>query len=125
MKIIMQGVTVNQTSLKEGLNKKTGLNFCFRNVDLFIPRDVEDEYSKSKAITAECADSPEGVKAFNYLQAKEGARVCLLVDHKESFSYPDKQGNKQFQPERFKILDVIDSASIKSVEMPKSMKVAA
>lgn len=125
MKIIMQDVTVNQTSLKEGVNKKTGLNFCFRNVDLFVPRDVEDEYSKSKAVTAECADNVEGVRAFQYLQTKEGSKVSLLIEHKEAFSYIDKSGNKQHQQERFKILNVVDSASIKFLKLGENIKVAA
>lgn len=132
MKIILQDVTVNQTSLNEVDQKdkktgqKTGEIVTYRNVDIFIPRDVEDQYSKSKAITAACADTREGIQAFNYLQTKEGSRVSLLVDHKEAFSYKDKtSGQRVESAEAFRILQVIDSASIKPVEMPKNMKVAA
>lgn len=125
MKIVMQDVTVNQVAYKEVEDKKSGDIAIYRNVDIFVPRDVEDEYSKSKAVTAGCADSADGIKAFQYLQSKEGSRVCLLVDYKEAFDYKDKNGNKQHSQERFKILNVIDGASIKPVEMPKTMKVAA
>lgn len=123
MKIILQDVTINQTSLKEVADKKSGVIKSYRNVDIFIPRDVDDAYSKSKAITANCAETPDGVASFNYLLKKEGQRVSLLVDHQEGFSYKDKNGGMVHREEGFKILQVIDSASIKSVEMPK-MKAA-
>lgn len=126
MKIILQGVTVNQTSLKEAKKKDSGDVVIYRNVDIFIPRDVEDPYSKSNAITAACADTREGVQAFNYLQTKEGSRVSLLVDHQGAFKYKDKTSGQWIEREEaFRILQVIDSESIKPVEMPKSMKVAA
>lgn len=125
MKIILQDVTINQTSLKEVKKKGSEDISIYRNVDIFIPRDVEDQYSKSKAITAACADTSDGVKAFQYLQTKEGSRVSLLVDHQEGFSYKDKSGGMVHREEAFRILQVIDSSSIKPVEMPKSMKVAA
>lgn len=125
MKIILQDVTINQTSLKEVKKKGSEDINIYRNVDVFIPRDVEDPYSKSKAITAACADSRDGVQAFNYLQTKEGSRVSLLVDHQEAFSYKDKNGGSVHREEAFRILQVIDSASIKPVEMPKGLKAAA
>lgn len=126
MKIILQEVTVNQTSFKEAKKKGTNEDVIYRNVDLFIPRDVEDPYSKSKAITAACADSRDGVQAFNYLMTKEGSRVSLLVDHQEGFSYKDKAtGQRIDREEAFRILQVIDSASIKPVEMSKNLKAAA
>lgn len=126
MKIILQEVTVNQTSLKEAKKKGSDDVAIYRNVDIFIPRDVEDPYSKSKAITAACADTRDGVQAFNYLQTKEGSRVSLLVDHQEAFSYKDKTSGQRIDREEvFRILQVIDSVSIKPVEMSKNLKAAA
>lgn len=124
MKVIISDVVINQVTANEFPDKTTGEIKVMRNVDIFIPRDPYDEYSKSKAITAKVIDSPEGIAAFKHIQSKEGQKVSLLGDYTPAREWFDKKiGKTQYYDESFKIFGVIDSASIKVVETPK-MKAA-
>jgi hypothetical protein len=124
MRVIISEVVVNQVTAKEYVDKSTGEVKVMRDVDIFIPRDPNDEFSKSKAITARVVDSPEAIAAFKHLQTKEGQKVSLLGDYTPAREWTDKKtGKTQHFDESFKIFSVIDSASIKVVEMLK-MKAA-
>lgn len=124
MKVILKNVTINEVASKEVKSKETGDTRIYRTVDIFIPRDKEDDYSKPKSISAGVVETAEGSKVFNYLCTLEGQKVCLEGDYSEEKHFIAK-GQKYDIPERFVISSVIDVASIKPVEMPKNMKVAA
>jgi hypothetical protein len=123
MKIVIKGVTINEVASKEVENKETGDVRVFRSVDIFIPRDKDDEYSKPKSISAQVVEGNYGLAVFNYLAGMEGQKVCIEGNYSEEKHFVAK-GQKYDIPEKFFITAVIDVASIKPVEL-KNIKVAA
>lgn len=124
MKLILKSVTINEVASKESTVKETGERKIYRNVDIFIPRDKEDEYSKPKSISAKVIDGPIGVGIFDLLSGMEGQKVCLEGNYTEEKHFVAK-GQKYDMPESFVISAVIDVASIKAIETGRKMKAAA
>lgn len=123
MKIILRGVTVNEVAAKETKVKESGEIKVYRSVDIFIPRDKEDEYSRPKSISAKVIDGPVGMAIFDLLLGMEGQKVTLEGNYTEEKHFVAK-GQKYDMPEAFVITAVIDAASIKAVETARKMKAA-
>lgn len=123
MKIILRSVTVNEVASKETKVKETGETKVYRSVDIFIPRDKEDEYSRPKSISAKVIDGPVGMAIFDLLLGMEGQKVTLEGNYTEEKHFVAK-GQKYDMPEAFVITAVIDAASIKAVEIARKMKAA-
>jgi len=83
MKIILKSVTVNEVAAKEVTNKDTGELKVYRSVDIFIPRDKEDEYSRPKSISAKVIEGPIGMAVFELLLGMEGQKVTLEGNYTE------------------------------------------
>lgn len=115
MRVILEGVVVNQVSSKDMEKKdktgnKTGEIITYRNVDIFISRDPHDPFSQAKAITAKPADNPNGLAAFMFLAGKEGQKVSLLGDY-----MPARNTKNGSFPEEFKILGVVEAVKMASL----------
>jgi len=124
MKIILKSVTVNEVAAKEVTNKDTGELKVYRSVDIFIPRDKEDEYSRPKSISAKVIEGPIGMAVFELLLGMEGQKVTLEGNYTEEKHFVAK-GQKYDMPEAFVITALIDASSIKAVEGARKMKAAA
>lgn len=123
MKIILKAVTINEVAAKEVTNKETGEMRVYRSVDIFIPRDKEDEYSRPKSISAKVIEGPVGMAIFDLLMGMEGQKVTLEGNYTEEKHFVAK-GQKYDMPESFLISAVIDASSIKAVETGRKMKAA-
>lgn len=123
MKIILKGVTINEVAAKETKVKETGETKVYRSVDIFIPRDKEDEYSRPKSISAKVIEGPVGMAIFELLLGMEGQKVTLEGNYTEEKHFVAK-GQKYDMPESFLISAVIDAASIKVVDTGRKMKAA-
>lgn len=123
MKIIMRNVTINEVAAKEVTNKESGEMKVYRSVDIFIPRDKEDEYSRPKSISAKVIEGPVGMAIFDLLMGMEGQKVTLEGNYTEEKHFVAK-GQKYDMPESFLISSVIDAASIKAVDTGRKMKAA-
>lgn len=120
MKIILSDVVVNQVTSREGEKKdkqgnKTGEHVTYRNVALFVPADPNDPYGQAKAITANPAETSEGIAAFKILQSKEGQKVSLLGEYE-----PSKTVKGNLFPEKFRILAVVESVKFVEVKLLKA-----
>lgn len=123
MKIILKSVTVNEVAAKEVKDKETGGTKVYRSVDIFIPRDKEDEYSRPKSISAKVIEGPVGMAIFDMLLGMEGQKVTFEGNYTEEKHFVAK-GQKYDMPEAFVISALIDASSIKAVDTGRKIKAA-